>query len=223
MFATLAGMKYQAILFDLDGTLLDTLEDLTCACNHVVTLHDKKPITVPECKKMVGNGARVLLNRLTGLEGAGLDEALKLFLTYYNDHKFDHTGPYPDIPELLDGLVERELRLAILSNKPHPATMELSSQIFNRWPFEHVFGQRDGVPLKPDPTAAIDICKLMGVEPQQCVFVGDSGEDMATGKAAGMLSVGVTWGFRPESALHENGADAVIHEPMGLLRVIDGA
>ena len=118
--------------------------------------------------------------------------------------------------------MERGLRLAILSNKPHPATVELSSRLFDNWPFEQVFGQRDGVPLKPDPKAAMEVCDAMSVQPGDCVFVGDSGEDMATGKAAGMLSVGVTWGFRPESVLHEHGADAVIHEPMRLLDVIEG-
>jgi phosphoglycolate phosphatase len=220
IFATLAGMNHKAILFDLDGTLLDTLKDLTCACNHVLELNGQGPITTADCRRMVGNGARVLLQRVTGLDGADLDTALQQFLDHYEEHKFDYTTLYAGIQDLLDSLSERGVRLAILSNKPHPATTELARQLLANWPFEHVFGQRDGVPLKPDPTAALSICKAMDLPPEHCVFVGDSGEDMATGKAAGMFAVGVTWGFRDEPELHKHGTDAVIHQPMQLFDVL---
>lgn len=210
-----------AVIFDLDGTLLDTLEDLTGAINHVLTSRRLDPISPWACRNMVGNGARVLLQRAAGVTGPELDDALAKFLAFYDEHKFDHTTPYPGIAETLDALTARGLRLAVFSNKPHPSTTAMVSRLLGRWPFEHVYGQRDGVPLKPDPTIALKISADMNVAPGQIVFVGDSGEDMATAKAAGMFAVGVTWGLRDEPELHEHGADAVIHEPMRLLDVLE--
>lgn len=213
-------MMPKAIIFDLDGTLLDTLEDLTVAMNHVLTDWQINPISQTALRSMVGNGARVLLERAANVNGSDLDYALAKFLACYDLHKLDHTRPYPGIPELLDTLVTRGVRLAVLSNKPHPATAEMVEKLLGRWPFEQVFGQRDGVPLKPDPAAAVEISQRMGIAPEHFTFVGDSGEDMATAKAAGMFAIGVTWGLRDEPELHEHHADAVIHQPAHLLDVL---
>lgn len=213
-------MKHRALIFDLDGTLLDTLQDLTDAMNHVLTAAGHKPISAAICRTMIGNGVRVLLERAIGLDGRALDDALKNYLAYYHDHKCDHTRPFAGIPEVLDALKTSGRRLAILSNKPHQATTEIAGQLLGGWPFEYVFGQRDGVPMKPDPAAALEICRLMGIPAEQFAFVGDSWEDVATAKAAGMFAVGVTWGLRDEPELHEHGVDAVIHEPGQLLNVL---
>ncbi len=213
-------MPTQAIIFDLDGTLLDTLEDLTCATNHVLE-HLGQPLIPPStCREMIGNGARVLLERAAGGDEPAIQDALKRFLAYYHDHKYDHTEPFPGIPDTLDCLADRGQRFAVLSNKPHPATVDMVNHLLAEWNFDVVFGQREGVPLKPDPTAAIDICERMKVEPTSVVFVGDSGEDMATAKAAGMFAVGVTWGMRDEDELRERGADVIIHTPTELLNVL---
>lgn len=213
-------MKHRALIFDLDGTLLDTLEDLTRATNHVLIAAGHAPISPAICRTMIGNGVRVLLERAIGLDGRALDEALKNYLAYYHEHKCDHTRPFAGIPEVLDTLKADGRRLAILSNKPHRATTDMVGQLLDGWPFEHVFGQRDGVPMKPDPAAALEICRLMGLPAEQFAFVGDSWEDVATAKAAGMFAVGVTWGLRDEPELHEHGVDAVIHEPGQLLDVL---
>jgi len=213
-------MPHHALMLDLDGTLLDTLEDLTLATNHVLTSMGREPIPASTCRQMIGNGVRVLLRRAAEVDEQAMETALKKFLAYYHDHKYDHTAPFPGIPETLNALAERGHRFAVLSNKPHRATTEMVDHLLNNWHFEQVFGQRDGVPLKPDSTAALDICNLMGIQPEHFVYVGDSGEDMATAKAAGMFAVGVTWGLRDEPELHEHGADVIIHEPTQLLDVL---
>lgn len=207
-------------MFDLDGTLLDTLEDLTLATNHVLESMGREPITASTCRQMIGNGVKVLLRRAGGADEQVMETAIEKFLAYYHDHKYDHTKPFPGIPEMLDALTQRGHRFAVLSNKPHQATTEMVDHLLKRWHFEQVFGQRDGVPLKPDPAAALDICQRMGIPPKHFVYVGDSGEDMATAKAAGMFAVGVTWGLRDEPELHEHGADAIIHKPTQLLDVL---
>lgn len=218
--ATLGPMTHQAIVFDLDGTLLNTLEDLTRACNHVLEVNGRPPIRDTDCRGMIGNGTITLVQRATRLEGPQLQTGFRQFLDHYDAHMYDHTVLYPGIAELLDELVERGIRLAILSNKPHPATRGMAERFLSRWPFEQVYGHREEVPLKPDPTSALQISKALGIAPQDCVFVGDSGEDMITGKAAGMTAVAVSWGFRDVPELHEKGADAIIHKPMELLNFI---
>ena len=213
-------MPTQALIFDLDGTLLDTLEDLTCATNHVLEHLGQPAIPQSTCRQMIGNGARVLLKRAVGGDQRAMEDALDRFLAYYDEHKYDHTTPFAGIPKTLDALAERGRRFAVLSNKPHPATTQMVAHLLSDWDFEVVFGQREGMPLKPDPTAALDICQRMEVQPGDVTFVGDSGEDMAVAKAAGMFAVGVTWGLRDEPELREHGADVIIHSPHQLLEVL---
>ncbi len=213
-------MPTQALIFDLDGTLLDTLQDLTNATNHVLASLDHPPITTSVCKQMIGNGVHVLLQRATGKDPHTLENALEDFLAFYHQHKFDNTHPFPDIPNTLNSLTTLGHRLAILSNKPHPATIEMVHRLLGNWNFEQVLGQRKNIPLKPDPIAAIDIAKHMNIPTKDFVFVGDSGEDMAAAKAANMFAVGVTWGLREESDLRDHGADAIIHNPTQLLNVL---
>lgn len=213
-------MNHQAVIFDLDGTLLNTLEDLTRATNHVLAEHDLAPITMTGCRSFVGQGARNLLRRAIGIDGEALDQALQSFLAFYYEHMLEHTHPYDGIEPLLDALQARDMPIAILSNKPHAATTKMVQAILPGRPFVDVLGQRDGVPLKPDPTAALSLAQQLDLPPERVALMGDSGVDMATAKAAGMLAVGVTWGLRDEPDLHEHGVDVVIHHPMDLLDVI---
>lgn len=213
-------MPYDAIIFDLDGTLLDTLDDLTAAMNHVLAGHGLPSITRAGCRGFIGNGARNLLRRALNIEGEALERALGQFLAYYDEHMLDHTRPYDGIEPMLDALEIRGLAYAILSNKPDPATNRLAEVIFQGRPFVDVLGQREDVPIKPDPAAAFELAEQFGLPADRIAFVGDSGVDMATAKAAGMLAVGVTWGLRDEPELHEHGVDVVIRHPMELMDVL---
>lgn len=131
------------------------------------------------------------------------------------------TRPYAGIPELLDGLVAKGLRLAVLSNKPHDLTVALVGRLFERWPFAPVFGERAGVPRKPDPAAAVEAAGLLGVAPASILYLGDTPIDMATARAAGMKPVGVSWGFRSEVELRSAGAVAVVASPLDVLAQVD--
>ncbi len=210
-------MPTQALIFDLDGTLVNSYEDLAHATNHVLASLGHDTIPISACRQMIGNGVRVLLKKAANYDPQIIQDGLDLFMTYYHQHMYDHTAPFPDIPNTLDALTTLGHRFAVLSNKQHQATVKMVDHLLGNWTFHQVFGQRENVPLKPDPTAALDICKRMHLSPQHTVFVGDSGEDMATAKAAGMFAVGVTWGLRDEPELRQHGADVIIHQPAQLI------
>ncbi len=213
-------MPHPALIFDLDGTLVDSYEDLAHATNHVITSLGHQPIPISDCKQMIGNGARALLRRAAGGDEQAAKDGIDKFLAYYQEHMYDNTAPFQGIPQALNTLAKRGHRFAVLSNKSHQATVKMVDHLLGGWNFEQVFGQREDVPLKPDPTVALDICEHMDLPPKQVVFVGDSGEDMATARAAGMFAVGVTWGLRDEQELREHGADVIIHKPAQLLDVL---
>ncbi|MFA9478226.1 HAD family hydrolase [Phycisphaerales bacterium AB-hyl4] len=215
-------MDYDAIMFDLDGTLADTLADLAAAGNHTLTTFGHAALPVERYRYLVGQGLDHLIRHAFGPEHeAQWEAAAATFFTYYSEHKYDQTGPYAGIPELLDTLTERDLKLAVLSNKPDPATQDMVATLFNQWSWDAVAGAKPGVPLKPEAGAALAIADELGIAPQRWVYVGDTKVDMLTGKSAGMYTVGVTWGFRDEAELREHGADAIIHHPSQLLAVID--
>lgn len=214
-------MRYKAVLFDLDGTLLDTLEDLAEACNRVRAGLELPPHPLDAYRQFVGNGARKLVERMlpeTMREFDAVEAALAAFRQEYAACWQAHSRPYPGIAEMLDALTAGGLRLGVLSNKPDFFTKLFVSTLLGRWPFAPVLGQREGVPKKPDPAGALESARLMDVSPAETLFVGDSGVDMATAKAAGMTAVGVLWGFRGADELKANGADALAAEPGDILR-----
>lgn len=211
-------VRFDAVIFDLDGTLADTLQDIADAMNTALEQlgHPTHPIV--DYRFMVGDGIENLARRaLPAGRESEVHETVARFREHYSAHLVDRTRPFAGIPELLDALVERSLPVAVLSNKKDDMTRRIVDQCFARWSFAETFGERAGVPRKPDPAAALEIARKLGVAPQHCAFVGDTDVDMRTGVNAGMFPVGVLWGFRPEAELISSGARALIDTPQALL------
>ena len=196
----------KTVLFDLDGTLLNTIDDLADAGNWVCEQHGWPTFTVEQFKHMVGNGIPKLVERFSPAEARTpehLAATLAEFSARYDAHKEDKTAPYPGIPELLEQLQEKGMILAVASNKYQSATVKLISHYFPNIRFTTVFGQREGVNVKPDPTVVHDILDITRISREDVLYVGDSGVDMQTAANAGVTACGVTWGFRPRTELEE--------------------
>ncbi len=214
-------MQSQAILFDLDGTLLDSLGDIAGALNHTLGAFGLPQHEVDAYREFVGEGVEQLVDRALGVHAAAhRARVLPAYRAYYREHIAVHTVPYPGVGELLATLVARGVPLCVLSNKPDDATRTLVARFFGDTPFVQVAGHKADVPRKPDPTAALAMAAVLGVDPSYCAFVGDSNIDMQTAAAAGMRGVGVSWGFRGRAELEAYGAAAVIDEPAQLLAFI---
>lgn len=215
-------MKKLAI-FDLDGTLLDTLQDLAAACNHALSAHDLPQHPVECYKQFVGNGVYKLIERIVPAPlktDAALRDSLKsAFDSYYESHADVFTTPYEGIKPMLDELRAQGLRLAVLSNKPHAFTQRLCEHFFPGY-FSPVFGNRVGYPHKPDRVLVDEVLQITGIVPQDCIYIGDSDVDMCTAKNAGVFGIGVLWGFRSKQELLEAGADAVVEAPREIVGYI---
>lgn len=214
-------MKH-AVIFDLDGTLLNTLGDLRAATNHALEVRGLPPHSMEEIRQFIGNGIRLLIRRAMpeGTPEAEIDAALDDFKAYYAAHIHDRTVPYDGIPQLLTALRKRGIKVAVLSNKIDSASQQLIEYFFPG-KTDVVFGEHVGVPRKPDPTSCRMVMQQLGVQPEQVLYVGDSGTDMQTAKNAGLYAVGVTWGFRSKEVLLENGADVLVHRPEQILQILD--
>jgi phosphoglycolate phosphatase len=207
--------KFQAVLFDLDGTLLDTVDSLAAAVNRMLIARGFPVHPVDAYRHFVGEGASVLVHRALPPE-ARTDttekECLSEYLADYGQNWLDGVHPYPGIVDMLKALVSVGIRMAVLSNKPHDITQKCVSHFFSNWPFEVVLGQREHIPKKPDPTGALEVATSMKLPESTFIYLGDTAIDMKTARAADMFSAGVSWGFRPEE-LMENGAGIVIDHP----------
>jgi phosphoglycolate phosphatase len=216
-------MTLSAVIFDLDGTLLDTLADIGHAANQVLQLQGFAPHPVEAYVDFIGEGVQVLFSRALP-EGAATSERLSQcaegFREAYNRHWNVHTKPYAGICPLLDELSRRGVRQAVLSNKPHAFTVKCVEHQLPDHNFEVIFGQREGIARKPDPTAAFEIAHQMHLPTEAFALLGDTGVDMQTARAAGMLPVGALWGFRGEDELVEGGARHVIQTPEEFLRLM---
>jgi phosphoglycolate phosphatase len=214
-------MHYSAVVFDLDGTLLDTLADIAEAANRVLVQRGLAAHELDAYRQFVGEGVRVLFERSLPREACTrelIDACADDFRQTYAECWNIRTHPYDGIESLLSALVERKVRLAVLSNKPDNFTKACVREYFPQFPFEAVLGQRDGVPRKPDPAGALEIAAVMDLAPDRFLYAGDTAVDMQTALAAEMFPVGVLWGFRPLPELLAGGAQAVIEHPAELLR-----
>lgn len=211
------------VIFDLDGTLLDTLGDLAVSANYALKKFGYPEHEKEEYRYMVGNGITKLIERALPEEFRTEDQVMHVraeFVSYYSIHKTDLTRPYPGIPELLDMLKQKGLVLAVASNKYQEATRELIWHYFKERTFEVILGQRDTMPTKPDPSIVNEIMTVVGVGEEATLYVGDSCIDMQTALNAGVTAVGVSWGFRPCEELQENGAMHIVYQPAEILGLL---
>ncbi|MFW6066668.1 MAG: HAD family hydrolase [Planctomycetota bacterium] len=216
-------MPFAAVLFDLDGTLLDTIEDLTDSMNAALARLGFRPGSMEQCKHFVGDGMRKFAERALpeqARDAATIDRLVENMRSEYSNRWSTKTRPYEGIPELLGELTRRRLAMAVLSNKPEDMTRRMVYAMLPGAPFAEVRGAIDGVAKKPDPTAALSIARSLKTHPEQFLYVGDTGTDMQTAVAAGMSPVGVLWGFRDADELTDSGAETLIYHPSELLNLL---
>lgn len=217
-------IKYRAILFDLDGTLADTLDAIAHAANDALRQLGRPTHPTAAYRTLAGQGLQWLVEHALGDEHVHLASRMaQLHAASYNAHAHETTRPYAGIPEMMDALEQRHMTLAILSNKPHEAVGPCVEHILPDTTFAVAEGVKPGGPLKPDPTGALRIAANLAISPDRWLYVGDTRVDMHTGRAAGMFTVGVTWGFRDEAELLDSGAQAIIHQPAELLDLINAS
>lgn len=216
-------MKYEAVIFDLDGTLLDTLADLGNSMNSVLIRYGFQPHALEKYKRFVGDGIESLVRRSLP-EGhrnpATVGNCLAGMREEYGRRWMENTRPYAGIPELLDALTERKVKISIFSNKQDEFTQVTVEKFLMKWRFEVVAGARPSIPKKPDPTVPLEIARQIGVASSGCLYVGDTDTDMRTAQAAGMYAVGVLWGFREAEELLRNGAKVLVKEPSEILQLL---
>jgi phosphoglycolate phosphatase len=216
-------MRYRAALFDLDGTLLDTVEDLADSMNTALAERGFPPRGVAECKLFVGDGVEMFAMR--ALPEGHRDEATVAAVVArhrreYSKRWANKTRAYEGIPELLDELTSRGVAMAVLSNKPDDFTDVMVARLLPKWKFNAVRGARKGEALKPSPGSALWIARKLRIAPAEFLYVGDTNTDMQTANAAGMFPVGALWGFRTAEELQANGAKVLIEKPMDLVRLL---
>lgn len=214
----------KACIFDLDGTLADTLESLAFAVAATLRRMKLPPITKEQCKSFVGDGAVVLLKRSIAAAGGDqedqLKEAVEIYMKIFDRCCTYHVLPYPGIPEALQELKTRGIRLGVLSNKPHPQTLKVITKVFGPDLFDCVRGQQKGFRKKPDPQGLDYVREQLGAAREECLYVGDSEVDVQTGRNAGLKTVAVTWGFRTAEALARAGAGELIHQARELSKFV---
>jgi phosphoglycolate phosphatase len=216
-------MSYGAVLFDLDGTLLDTLDDLADSMNSVLMRHGFPTHPRDAYRYHVGDGVENLVSRSLpeAYRRAGfVAQCVGAMREEYGRRWAAKTRPYEGIPELLDGLTHRGIHMAVLSNKPHDFTQAMVAELLGRWRFDVVLGVRPSIPRKPDPSAAWEIARALGVPAESFLYLGDTNTDMKTANAAGMYAVGALWGFRPAEELRASGARVLIRTPTELLGLL---
>ena len=211
------------IVFDLDGTLINSLEDLADSANHVLIQHGFPIHPVDAYRYFVGDGVRKLIERILPEEertDTRIEQCKAEFVAYYKIHMEDKTEVYPGITKLLKELKNRGLKIAVATNKVHVAVEPLMAKYFPGIHFDSLIGQREGIPVKPAPQIMFDILKETSCQPSEALHVGDTATDIQLAHNAGVESVGVLWGYRPLEELQEAGAEHIIREPKELLELV---
>ncbi|MBQ8159779.1 MAG: HAD family hydrolase [Clostridia bacterium] len=211
----------QACLFDLDGTLVNTLEDISSAMNYALRQFGLAEYSQDEYRYLVGNGARKLAERAVRMRQDLVEDVLRCYQHRYETHNLVRSRPYEGIPEMLSDMKRRGWKLAVLSNKPDQDTKHVISHYFGDDIFDHVQGQKAGIPVKPDPTAALQIAQALEVSPGDMLYFGDTSVDMTCAVRSGMHPVGVLWGFRELEELKKSGAEWILKTPKHWAQVTD--
>lgn len=216
----------RCVIFDLDGTLLNTLESILYHLNNTLADNGLKTVTLDQCREFIGNGARLLVTRAVGVSGVTdpelVDKVLAEYNSTYNSDPLPYTHPYDGIGELVAGLVEGGVTVGVVTNKPQPTALQLVESFFGE-KVSFVRGGRAGAVLKPDPRDTDEAILSVKATPLTTVFVGDTSVDIETGKNVGTaLTVGVTWGFRDRSELVRAGADRIVDRPSEILGIVRG-
>lgn len=215
---------YKAVLFDLDGTLADSLESIAYGANKALEAKGFSPHPVENYKYYAGDGADMLIKR--ALKDAGdeagefFDETFSLYQDIFKEDCTYKVKAFDGIFELLEELKARGIKIGVISNKPHLRSVDVVNTLFGEDYFDIVVGQKEGVPKKPDPASTLDGARQLGVLPRECIYAGDTDVDMQNGNAAGMFTVGVLWGFRKREELLENHAHAIIETPRELINLL---
>lgn len=217
-------MGFTHVIFDMDGTVLNTLEDLACAGNHVCEAHGWPTFPIDAYRYKVGNGMLKLVERFMPAEFAGDAHTFKAtyaeFCAYYAEHSQDHTSPYPGTLDMLQCLHEAGLKLAVLTNKDHDAAVPLAEHYFGAGTFDVVQGRVDAFPPKPAAPITLHVLEQLGASAGTTLYVGDSNVDVACGHNAGLKVAGVTWGFRGRAELEEAGADYLVDTNQELVELV---
>ena len=211
---------YKAVIFDLDGTLLNTLTDLYNSVNHALRTFGFPERTIDEVRRFIGNGVKKLMERSTpeGTSEKVNEECLNCFRAHYLQHMSDNTAPYEGVNELIGRLREKGIRTAVVSNKLHSAVVDLCKDYFEG--IEEAIGVSVEAERKPNPVNVIKVLDTFGITADECIYVGDSEVDVQTAHNAEVKCIGVTWGFRDETELIENGADFIAHNAEEVFKLI---
>ncbi|MBD5321766.1 MAG: HAD family hydrolase [Bacteroides sp.] len=213
----------QLVIFDLDGTLLNTIADLGAATNYALRVSGYPEHNIASYPMLVGNGVTRLIERALPEDERSPEKVAELrakFREYYDQHLADATQPYPGIHGMLRELTDMDVKLAVASNKYHEAVETLIARFFPDIPWSAVEGNKEGVPVKPDPSIVFDILGKVPTRKTKVLYVGDSGVDMETARRACVDSCGVTWGFRPLKELRDNHADNIVDDPAEIIKIV---
>lgn len=207
----------KAALFDMDGTITDSLESIAHTTNTVLKEFGYPEIELERFKTIVGDGAETQIRRVMRIHGVSDEDIIqKVYARYLEEFEegcLYHVTPCKGVPELIEKMKARGMKIAVCSNKPHAKSVKVADAVYPAGTFDLVIGQKEGIPKKPAPDMALMAAKEFGVEPSECLYLGDTNTDMKTGIGAGMFTIGVLWGFRDRAELEELHPNAIVTTP----------
>jgi phosphoglycolate phosphatase len=215
-------LNIKSVIFDLDGTLIDSIQDIADCTNRMLKNNGFDTHPLESYVKWIGNGARILIEKAvpTDTESKIIDKLLSDYIELYTVNYNIKTCVYEGLEDVLNFLEKQKLSISIFTNKPHAETQKIAAFYLNKWDFKFIYGQRNNVPKKPDPKVALEIANELNIQPSEIVFIGDSSTDIKTAKAADMIPVGVTWGYGTKESMQDAGCKIFAHNPTELIEIV---